>query len=62
MGGSGGGGILYGGAVGRGGAERDKTPAGLFAQETTVPRASQGTEDNFPGGRIYGSVNKRNPM
>ena len=57
-GGSGRGGAQRGG---RGGAGRAGTPAGQIAQETTVPLAHQGIEDNCPG-RLFGSTNKRNPM
>ena len=32
-----------------------------FAQETSVPRAHQGNEDNCPE-RLFGSTNKRIPM
>ena len=46
---------------GQRGAGRGGTPACLFAQETTVPFALQGIEDNCPG-RFFGSTDKRNPM
>ena len=35
-----------GGAAGQGGAGQDGTPTGRFDQETTVPVALQGIEDN----------------
>ena len=41
------GGARWGGWAGR--AQQDGTPTGLFAQETTLPRATQGMDDNCPG-------------
>ena len=53
------GGARRGGWAGR--ARQDWTPTGLFAQDTTVPRALQGIEDNCPE-QLFGSTNKGNPM
>ena len=53
------GGARRGGWAGR--ARQDGTPTCLFAQDTTVPRALQGIEDNRPE-HLFGSANKRNPM
>ena len=51
----------HGGATELDGAEQDGTSTGRFAQETTVPLAFQGIEDNCPE-RLFGSTNKRNPI
>ena len=54
-------GAAQSGAAGRGGTGQDRTPTGRFAQDTTVPLAPQGIEDNCPE-RLLGSTNKGNPM
>ena len=45
----------------RGGAGQDGKPTGRFAQETTVPLASQRNVDNCPE-FLSGNKNKRDPM
>ena len=40
-------GAAHGGAGGRGGERQDRTPAGRFAKETTVPFALQSIEDKL---------------
>ena len=42
-------------------AGQDWTPTGRFAQETTVPLDLKTIEDYGPE-RLFGSMNKRNPM
>ena len=53
------GGARRGGWAGR--ARQGESPTGLIAQDTTVPRALQGIEDNCPE-HLLGSTNKGNPM
>ena len=53
------GGARWGGWAGR--ARQDGTPTGLSAQDTNVPRALQGIEDNCPE-HLFGSTNKGIPM
>ena len=51
----------HGGAAGRGGPGRMGRRRVLFAQNTTVPRARQGIEDNCPE-HLFGRTNKGNPI